>query len=55
MEFNGILSIEPCPHKHSFWIRLSSGFKIEIDAFTVFAKWGRKAFEKFKIANELSR
>ena len=54
MEFNAILSIEPCPHKDVFWLRLSSGFRIEIDAFKVFAKWGRDIFEKFKIMNDLT-
>ncbi len=54
MEINAILSIEPCPHKDVFWIRLSSGFRIEIDAFKVFVKWGREKFEKFKIMNDLT-
>lgn len=53
MEFNAILSIEPCPYKHVFWIRLSSGFRIEIDALKVFMKWSRETFENFKIANDL--
>ncbi|MCK5127918.1 MAG: hypothetical protein KAR42_16795 [candidate division Zixibacteria bacterium] len=53
MEFNAILSIEPCPHKDAFWLQLSSGFRIEIDAFKVFLTWGRDIFEKFKIANDL--
>lgn len=53
MEFNAILSIEPCPHRDVFWIRLSSGFRIEIDTFKVFLTWGREIFEKFKISNDL--
>ncbi|MCK4760211.1 MAG: hypothetical protein KAT69_09175 [Candidatus Aminicenantes bacterium] len=54
MEINAILSIEPCPFKDVFWLRLSSGFRIEIDALKVFVKWGREKFEKFKIANDLA-
>ncbi len=54
MEFNAILSIEPCPHRDAFWLRLSSGFRIEIDTLQVFVKWGRDVFEKFKIANDLA-
>lgn len=53
MEFNAILSIEPCPHKDVFWLHLSSGFRIEIDALEVFIKWGREKFEKFKIVTDL--
>ena len=54
MEFNAILSIEPCPYKNVFWLHLSSGFKIEIDALKVFMKWGREKFEKFIIMDDLT-
>lgn len=54
MEFNAILSIEPCPYKNVFWLHLSSGFRIEIDALEVFMKWGLAPFKKFKIANDLA-
>jgi len=54
MEFNAILSIKPCPYKDVFWLRLSSGFRIEIDGLKVFIKWGLSPFKKFKIMNDLT-
>lgn len=53
MEFNAILSIEPCPHKDVFWLRLSSGFRIEFDALLAAVKWEREVFNNFKISNDL--
>lgn len=53
-EFTAILSITPCPHKMAFWVRLSSGFRIEVDAMKVFMKYGKEKFLKFKTMDELA-
>lgn len=53
MEFNAILSIEPCPWLDVFWLTLSSGFRIEVDALTVYMRWDIDKFKKFKLMSDL--